>query len=71
MIFSPDHVSLVGLTSTADEVVWQYAKAKGFTFVTKDKDFGNLSLALGRTSQGNTHANGQLFDHDNRAHSKG
>ena len=41
------HVSTVGLSSTADEVVWEYAKEKGFTFVTKDKDFGNLSLAWG------------------------
>jgi predicted nuclease of predicted toxin-antitoxin system len=41
------HVSSVDLGSTPDEVIWEYAKAHGFVFVTKDKDFANLSLAWG------------------------
>jgi predicted nuclease of predicted toxin-antitoxin system len=41
------HVSLVDLGSTSDTVIWEYAKAHGFAFLTKDKDFANLSFALG------------------------
>jgi predicted nuclease of predicted toxin-antitoxin system len=41
------HVSLVGLGSTPDGVIWDYAKDHGFAFLTKDKDFANLSLARG------------------------
>jgi len=35
------------LGSTPDEVIWEYAKRHGFVFMTKDKDFANLSLAWG------------------------
>ena len=45
------HVTAVGLGSTPDAVIWDYAKANRFTFVTKDKDFANLSLALGPPPQ--------------------
>jgi len=41
------HVSLIGLGSTPDGVIWDYAKEHGFAFLTKDKDFANLSLARG------------------------
>jgi predicted nuclease of predicted toxin-antitoxin system len=41
------HVSSVDLGSTADAVIWEYAKVHGFTFVTKDRDFANLSIAWG------------------------
>jgi predicted nuclease of predicted toxin-antitoxin system len=41
------HVGAAGLSSTPDVVVWEYAKAHGFTFITKDKDFANLSIAWG------------------------
>ncbi len=41
------HVNSVGLASAPDEVIWEYAKKHGFTFVTKDKDFANLSIVLG------------------------
>jgi predicted nuclease of predicted toxin-antitoxin system len=41
------HVSLTGLGSTPDAVIWEYAKTHGFAFLTKDKDFANLSLAWG------------------------
>jgi predicted nuclease of predicted toxin-antitoxin system len=45
------HVSSVGLDSTPDEVIWEYAKTHGFTFVTKDKDFASLSFAWGAPPQ--------------------
>jgi predicted nuclease of predicted toxin-antitoxin system len=41
------HISVVGLGSAPDRVIWDYAGANDFTFVTKDKDFANLSLTLG------------------------
>jgi predicted nuclease of predicted toxin-antitoxin system len=41
------HVRSVGLSSTADSSIWEYAKAHGFTFLTRDKDFANLSMTRG------------------------
>lgn len=41
------HVSAIQLGSTPDEAIWAFAKANGFTFVTKDKDFANLSIVWG------------------------
>ena len=41
------HVTSAGLGRTSDRVIWEYAGANQFTFLTKDKDFVNLSLALG------------------------
>ena len=41
------HVRSVGLGSTADSIIWEYAKANGFTFITRDKDFANLSMTWG------------------------
>ena len=41
------HVNSICLGSTPDELIWGYAKANGFTFLTKDKDFASLSLAWG------------------------
>ena len=41
------HVSAAGLGSSPDSAVWDFAKANGFTFLTKDKDFANLSATLG------------------------
>ena len=41
------HVTAVGLGSTSDAVIWEYAGANQFTFLTKDKDVVNLSLTLG------------------------
>jgi predicted nuclease of predicted toxin-antitoxin system len=41
------HVSSAELDSVPDAVVWEYAKAHGFTFLTKDKDFASLSLTWG------------------------
>ena len=41
------HVRDAGLGGTADATIWQYAKANGFAFLTKDKDFANLSIVMG------------------------
>ncbi len=41
------HVSSLGLERTADALIWEYAKTHEFTFLTKDKDFANLSVAWG------------------------
>ena len=41
------HVSAVGLGSTSDLAIWQYAAANGFIFLTKDKDLVSLSLTFG------------------------
>ena len=37
----------MGLDQAYDEVIWQYAHGNGFTLVTQDSDFADLSLALG------------------------
>ncbi len=41
------HVSSAGLSSTPDAVIWDYAKTHGFIFLTQDRDFANLSTAVG------------------------
>ncbi|MGO9335954.1 MAG: DUF5615 family PIN-like protein [Terracidiphilus sp.] len=41
------HVQSVGLGSIPDGLIWEYAQAHGFVFLTKDKDFASLSLARG------------------------
>ena len=41
------HVSSVELGGTSDSVIWEYARTHGFAFLTKDKDFANLSIARG------------------------
>jgi predicted nuclease of predicted toxin-antitoxin system len=41
------HVGPLGLGSTPDAVIWEYAKEQGFAFLTKDKDFASLSLVAG------------------------
>ncbi|MGH9606947.1 MAG: DUF5615 family PIN-like protein [Terracidiphilus sp.] len=41
------HVTSAGLGSTPDLTIWEYAKTNGFAFLTKDKDFANLSMARG------------------------
>ena len=38
------HVHAVGLGNASDEAVWQYAREHGFTLVSKDADFYELSL---------------------------
>ena len=41
------HVLLVGLERDFDHVVWAYAQANGYTIVTKDADFSDMSVLRG------------------------
>jgi predicted nuclease of predicted toxin-antitoxin system len=41
------HVTSEGLTQASDARIWQYAKDGGFTIVTADSDFYELSTAFG------------------------
>ena len=41
------HVRNVGLHMAADSEVWQYARANGFTIVSKDSDFHVRSIVEG------------------------
>ena len=40
-------VTSVRLDSTSDTAIWEYAIANGYVIVSKDKDFGNLSVVKG------------------------
>ena len=40
------HVREVGLERAPDEAVWSYARANGFSIVTQDADFGEMSVLL-------------------------
>jgi predicted nuclease of predicted toxin-antitoxin system len=42
-----DHVSSVGLEAASDLEVWEYARDHGYTLVSKDADFSELSLLRG------------------------
>jgi predicted nuclease of predicted toxin-antitoxin system len=42
-----DHVFPLGLDESDDTQVWEYAKQNEFTLVTKDADFGDLSILRG------------------------
>ena len=42
-----NHVALAGLDRASDTEVWAYARAHGYTIVTKDVDFSDLSLLRG------------------------
>ena len=39
-----NHVFPLGMGETTDTKVWDYARANDFTLVTKDADFGDLSV---------------------------
>jgi predicted nuclease of predicted toxin-antitoxin system len=41
------HVDRIGLGGSADNDVWGYAKVNGFTLVSKDSDFYDLSMLFG------------------------
>ncbi len=41
------HVSLVGVDRASDDQVWGYARANGYTIVSKDSDFNERSVLLG------------------------
>jgi predicted nuclease of predicted toxin-antitoxin system len=41
------HVSALGLGTSSDQSVWEYARQRDYMIVTKDADFSELSLLLG------------------------
>ena len=41
------HVRLLGLAEAADKAIWEYAATHGFTIVSKDSDFRQMSFARG------------------------
>jgi predicted nuclease of predicted toxin-antitoxin system len=41
------HVRSVGLAEADDDAVWEFARANGFTIVTKDSDFDQRAFLLG------------------------
>ncbi len=45
------HVSIVGLDSADDQMVWRYARIHGFSIVTKDADFNDLTVLYGSPPQ--------------------
>ncbi len=59
------HVRDVGLKSSSDRKVWDYAAEMGYIIVTKDADFRQRSF-LWPTAQGNLHWTGELLDEANR-----
>lgn len=42
-----NHVFPLGLDEAEDSDVWEYAKTNGFALVTKDADFGDMSVLRG------------------------
>jgi predicted nuclease of predicted toxin-antitoxin system len=42
-----NHVRLLGLSEVGDRVLWDYAKANGFTIVSQDVDFAEMVALLG------------------------
>ena len=41
------HVSACGLERSSDAQVWDYARVNGYTIVTQDADYGDLSAIAG------------------------
>lgn len=41
------HVYLLGLDTSPDKDIWDYAKLNGYILVTKDADFGDMSMLRG------------------------
>jgi len=42
----------VGLGSSDDEAIWSYAKANGFSIISKDSDFAERSALFGAPPSG-------------------
>jgi predicted nuclease of predicted toxin-antitoxin system len=42
-----NHVRLLGLSAVGDHILWDYAKANGFTIVSQDVDFAEMAALLG------------------------
>ncbi|MFN3531627.1 MAG: DUF5615 family PIN-like protein [Candidatus Brocadia sp.] len=47
MFPNSSHVYLKGLDRATDDEVWKWAQEHGFTIVTKDADFNELSILRG------------------------
>jgi predicted nuclease of predicted toxin-antitoxin system len=41
------HIADLALDRADDDTVWQYARSAGYTIVTKDADFGEISVIRG------------------------
>jgi predicted nuclease of predicted toxin-antitoxin system len=41
------HVFSLGIDQASDDLVWERARLDGYTIVTKDSDFGDLSVLRG------------------------
>jgi predicted nuclease of predicted toxin-antitoxin system len=41
------HLTELNLHNVTDSIVWEYAKTRGFTIITKDNDFNNLVSLYG------------------------
>lgn len=41
------HVALVGLERAEDLAIWSFARAHGYTIVSKDSDFNDVSILRG------------------------
>jgi predicted nuclease of predicted toxin-antitoxin system len=46
-----NHVRLLGLSEAGDQLLWDYAKANGFTIVSQDADFAEMAALLGSPPQ--------------------
>lgn len=44
---SAEHVSRVGLDRAPDDALWDFAREQGYTVVTRDVDFSEMSLVRG------------------------
>jgi predicted nuclease of predicted toxin-antitoxin system len=42
-----NHVFPLGLDKSEDTAIWEHARQNNFTLVTKDADFGDLSILRG------------------------
>jgi Uncharacterized protein conserved in bacteria len=42
-----NHVYLIGLDTSPDPVIWEYARDNEFIVVTRDADFSDLNVMLG------------------------
>jgi len=42
-----DHVAIRGLDRVTDEEIWNFAGKEGFTIISKDSDFHQMSLVRG------------------------
>lgn len=47
LFLNSNHVFPLGLDCSSDSEIWEYARLNGFILVTKDADFGDMSLLRG------------------------